>query len=161
MDKGKHNRGMIQPTELRIGNYIQLLTMRDGVHIPMGVNFKLVELHAFSFSCVRANNNPAQIEEWLTFSYDFIHPISITEEWLLMGGFIFHDGWYCKDAWSPGHPSQRFDLYWSKQDGFMTKSRYQEDNHDVFKMRHIKYIHQIQNLYLSLTGQELKFNITG
>lgn len=83
-------------------------------------------------------------------------PIQLTYDWLLRFGFKSHEGWMMLDAFSPGHPSQRFDLYWSKDDGFMTKSRYQPDVIDNFYMRHIKAVHSLQNLYFALTGEELK-----
>lgn len=83
--------------------------------------------------------------------------IEITEEYLLKFGFEkfekFEMG-YSKNAFSPGHPSQRFDIDWSEENGIKCKSRYQADS-DYFFMRHIKHVHQLQNLYYALTGEEL------
>jgi hypothetical protein len=78
----------------------------------------------------------------------------ITRDGLKALGFTTWQGWMIKDAWPPGHPSQRFDLYWSESDGFMTKSRYQEDQ-PHFYMRHIKTIADVKMLYLALTGEQL------
>jgi hypothetical protein len=85
--------------------------------------------------------------------------IPLTEDWLLKAEFDHFQGWLTKDAFSPGHPSQRFDMYWSSKDGFMMKSRYQEDVPNTFYMRHIKYVYQLQNLYFALTGKELEFKL--
>ena len=90
------------------------------------------------------------------YGYDQIEPIPLTEQWLIDFGFEAYGsrGFVSKEAFSPGHPSQRFDIDWSKKTGTMCKSRYQEDN-DCFTMRHIKHVHQLQNLYFALTGEDL------
>lgn len=64
-----------------------------------------------------------------------------------------------KDAWCEGHNS-RFDL-WVKDNVFYMKSRYQEEsiNPRQHAMPHIKYLHQLQNLYYSLTGEELQISL--
>lgn len=62
------------------------------------------------------------------------------------------DDMYFLDAWAPGHPSARFDICWREDTGVILHSRYQEFDTNL-KMRHIKYIHQIQDLYNNLTGE--------
>jgi len=83
--------------------------------------------------------------------------VSVTKELLIkwFGFDEFKPGFLNLDAWSPGHPSARFDMGWKDGLGFMLKSRYQGDS-DSLTMRHIKYMHQVQELYRGLTGEELK-----
>ena len=81
-------------------------------------------------------------------------PIKISEEWLVKLGFTKeNEGEYFIDAWSKGHPSARFEIEY-RNGGILLKSRYQESNDDL-RMNHVEFIHQLQNLYHSLTGEEL------
>ena len=75
-------------------------------------------------------------------------PIPLTEEWLLKFGFYFD-------------LKTDYDGYWKKyKEGFEIRIYKFEDyfeygwqlGHDPIK---IKYVHQLQNLYFSLTGEEL------
>ncbi|GAJ22886.1 unnamed protein product, partial [marine sediment metagenome] len=82
-------------------------------------------------------------------------PIPLSEDWLLNLGFYLENS---KDrlsieAWAPAHPSQRFNIDF-KDGKILLISRYQEDN-DNFTMPHIKYVHQLQNLFFALTDKEL------
>lgn len=83
--------------------------------------------------------------------------IPISEEWLEKAGFeIDNEKIYYLDVWSPGHPSARFEIEYRNDLGFMLRSRYQEYN-DNLKFRLLDYVHQLQNLYFALTGEELQF----
>ncbi len=79
--------------------------------------------------------------------------IPLTEEWFLKFGFTKWKDRLTIEAWAKDHPSQRFDIDFKAGDIIMN-SRYQE-HHDSFVMGHIKYVHQLQNLYFALTGEEL------
>jgi hypothetical protein len=130
----------MKANELRIGNYIKadkIKIARMGLESDDYCQITALGIHHIENGDIIAE------------------PIPLTEEWLIKFGFERFQGWLNKDAFSPGHPSQRFDLYWSKIDGFMMKSRYQEDVPDTFYMRHIKFVHQLQNLYFALTGNEI------
>jgi hypothetical protein len=67
-------------------------------------------------------------------------PIPLTKEWLLELGFEYNGVIYEIDEYLVRFTSQFIVAYWIDS-GFMTK---------------IKYVHQLQNLYFALTGQELK-----
>lgn len=90
--------------------------------------------------------------------YFDLEPILLTKEWILRFGFKEYGNAYSIDAWSPGHPSQRFDIDWREDKGITCKSRYQADS-DYFLMRHVKHVHQLQNLYYALSGDELKLDL--
>lgn len=73
----------------------------------------------------------------------FVEPISLTEEWLVKFGFEKR-----KDS----------NILWDKSDLFSLftiadKIKYKAQNHTL----HVMYVHQLQNLYYALTGQELKY----
>ena len=93
----------------------------------------------------------------------YTRPIGITEELLLKLGFIKTDniGSYIKT------PIGTKNGYGFK---FHTQNPYNEDmfnsitecsyfEQQLYVTGGVKYIHQLQNLYYSLTGQELKLNL--
>ena len=107
------------------------------------------------------SNEPLQLNEMefkvrvLELNCKDLSPIPLTEQWLKDFGFRKDkDGYFYKMAWSPGHPSARFDIEWKPELGLLLKSRYQEQS-DQLTMIHIKHIHQLQNLYYCLCEKEL------
>jgi hypothetical protein len=71
---------------------------------------------------------------------DLIIPIPITEEWLLRFGFV-------------SNPYQ--DRYENKSIHVQCNKTRGVTELWIENMPHIKYVHQIQNLYFALTGEEL------
>ena len=71
-------------------------------------------------------------------------PISLTEEWLLRFGFEKIGGylWDCKKLGENRFLNNPFSPTHFEVRGFIPKS-------------HIQYVHQLQNLYFALTGEEL------
>ena len=71
-------------------------------------------------------------------------PIEITEKWLLKAGFKNEGVHYCKDF---VHNNLKIkigvEIY-----GYLNLKYF----------NHIKYVHQLQNLYFALTGSELVFS---
>jgi hypothetical protein len=128
---------MIQPNELRIGNWVNV------TH----VHFKETEIDTIKIDdLVRIFTNVP--------TYDYT-PIPITEEWLLKLGFErtylseFRTKYTHKDTHCIG-----YDLPYildKSDEGFTWYGRYVKD---------IKYIHQLQNLYFSLIGEELTLSVT-
>jgi hypothetical protein len=81
---------------------------------------------------------------------DYYKPLLLTEEWLLKFGFKkLSNEWLrlevCK-KWGS--------LYWEALSGFRLTI-----NSNEIQLSHIKYIHQLQNLYFALTGEELKYEL--
>lgn len=77
---------------------------------------------------------------------DVFEPIPLTEEWLLKFGFekINNEYWYMYYAFCI---NEYFDVFGIK----VTKSW-----QNIYGIK-IRYVHQLQNLYFALTGQELTF----
>jgi hypothetical protein len=71
-------------------------------------------------------------------------PIELTEEWLFRCGFEkTNEVWYIKDHLEISL-SGLFSFTWLN---------------DLFTLRYkLSYVHQLQNLYFALTGEELKYN---
>ena len=118
---------MIQPQLLRIGNYIEY-------------NGEIIKLDGSLLCCY--------IQNELEFP---LNPIPLTEEILLKFGFYFEDGFYCLRI---------------NNTAFMTiillgsYVNYELSNFRqkiVFSRGEFSGVHQLQNLYFALTGEELTF----
>lgn len=76
-----------------------------------------------------------------------ILPIPLTEEWILRMGF---DNKHC---------SVNFKTFYN--DGFDYRIELYSDGKCLFdELREIQHVHQLQNLYFALTGEELAFDVT-
>lgn len=147
----------MKANELRIGNWL----MSDGV--PVQVDGRTI----FDFWHYGENGViPLRYE-----------PIPLTEEWMIKLGFDTYDSEIDYIEWGrpyDGDYQKSFNGYeWIDSDGV-------DDNGDVFRVtsdgfysrdelyfsyqlgdfnvrRRIHYVHQLQNLYFALTGEELQF----
>lgn len=138
---------MIEARELRVGNYIypyfsdgstgEIINSRIGIpHV--------VQVHSIDESGI----NCFGISHYETgIFYESALPIPISEEWLLKMGFKLI------------YKSERSINYSLAANG---KFGYENINDGILKVRylgeyfdHIKFIHQLQNLYFALTQKEL------
>ena len=87
--------------------------------------------------------SPNTIEEVWNAERSWVKPIPLTEEWLVKFGFVKHK---TTDIY-PTFAKQMFN--WN--DGILYIIGYGF-------MNHIKHVHQLQNLYFALTGEELIIN---
>ena len=134
---GKTLKNM-EATELRIGNFIYKQIPKKDTQL------QLVEVLSIdgSFEFLDVKNSESYITEKC--SLKAFEPIPLTEEWLGKFGFDIKD----KDR-----------LDWVK--GAFNLERSNEDNNKFcFEVYShyipLDYVHQLQNLYFALTGEELK-----
>lgn len=90
---------------------------------------------------------------------EFIEPIPLTEAWLTIFGFIKRD---------VGTSFPNFQFYLDildEEDELILRTSYEggfywgiTGEKELRNVRPIKYVHQLQNLFHSLTEEELKFN---
>jgi len=115
--------------ELRIGNYVKF-----------GKLFKkVVEIAEEGFYILDKDGTTLK-NTWAD-----LQPIPLTEEWLLKFGFVevkYDDGIYgfCKQGFGYINSGQ---IRWSCE-----RIIFNDD-------KHLLYIHQLQNFYFALTGEEL------
>ena len=74
-------------------------------------------------------------------------PVILTEDWLLRAGFRRSGRYYKNHNWG-----YRYSIGYSKK-----TDRWDVSIMDAGIFSSIKYVHQLQNLYFSLTGHELTF----
>ena len=126
----------LKAKELRIGNLVQIVKYwkdfyDENYFIPKEINL----------DDLRAINN----------FKDIAKPIPLTEEWLLKFGFGKSD--------EHEYGSNEHDLFGFYYDYHFNKF-YLDTPEDNIYIPFIKYVHQLQNLYHCLCGNELQINST-
>ncbi len=136
--------------ELRIGNYIQIKEPKEeyiGVHLEvieitsyLSQNIQCMTPNCISFYCSKTEQNTYNFET------DYFEPIPLTEEWLLK--FDFSKSPF--DKTSLQYKKDIYSLIGNEENWFCLSV----GNFVHTKVR-IQYLHQLQNLYFALTGEEL------
>lgn len=128
---------MIQPNELRIGNYF--LTILSDI-------LQVTEIRAMVEG--RSGNG------YCNAHYEDIQPVPLTGEWLLKFGFEFITDWSIKGNDCVVY---RKDLGWLRLETCMMSDIVcLVEKSGISTGVNIEYVHQLQNLYFALTGEELK-----
>tara|TARA_R110000772_G_scaffold99393_1_gene199295 strand:+ start:42 stop:404 length:363 start_codon:yes stop_codon:yes gene_type:complete len=100
------------------------------------IDDKLTELSGYELYEMTIKENTESLGE------TEFRPIPLTEEWLVKFGFEKLEGWDDMYYFKIGY----FQIYEYNVSGY---------EYDDFN---IKHVHQLQNLYFALTGEELKIN---
>ncbi len=126
----------MKATELRIGNWVEI----------QGLESKIILVDTEGCICENEycedfeNNNITQN----------LQPIPLTEEWLTRFGFsLGYDGWYSICMPSGIFLAIEEDMY------EVTVGQGVDFSHTLIELN---YVHQLQNLYYALTGEELNQN---
>ena len=122
--------------ELRVGNYVYDTIANAVVEVVL-----IRSIHRDDRIITLPSRWNCRIEEF--------NPISLTEEWLLKLGFNFDDdcGWITDFITG----FYMFELAELSENGY--ELRVNDEYNTGCK---IKFVHQLQNLYFVLTGEELK-----
>ena len=123
----------MKANELRIGNFVS----------TEGIDF--VEVSKIDADFGICYKIPQEFGQF--YPYKEVEPIPLTEEWLMRFGF---------DKVLPRNDK----MYYRLNDDFVIEENnvflLGDDAFEMLKLRRkIKYVHQLQNLYFALTGEEL------
>lgn len=121
--------------ELRQGNFISLNETMVSVRSVHSDN---------TFRCIKLIKDDEEIG---CFSISMAKPIPLQGDWLLKFGFEKSDNYFIKNGF----------IVYQKRDGIDGRQRFYFA-HDEFNPN-LDFIHQLQNLYFSLTGEELKLKL--
>ena len=122
----------MKANELRIGNLVNI-----------GYDASIARL--MENSCY-INTHKSE-KRLIEFIYDRLRPIPLDEAWLIKMGFNRHEFKDCVQYEFPGNTDLDFINYVPKTESFHFNS-WENSNQP-------KYVHQLQNLYHTLTGEEL------
>ena len=142
-------------SELRIGNIITLSSPDAEIAIPSMIPFVVFEITFGRCHYIQEIGKPFAIQYSYPIEWNHVHPIPITPEWLERLGFEKVGNYYDLDFNGGGL------RFLSDLDGcrLFTGSEYSLTiamDYDTCEIPNTpKYIHQLQNLYHALTGQEL------
>lgn len=129
---------MIRPQELRLGNIILFeghMNYVLSIHSPAPD-----KAQRFDGKFVVEINPP----DSFNVPFDEIEPMLLTEEWLIKFGFIsnpYSDRYELGEFHIEHNAERGYSIFWHDKTGVT-----------------IENVHQLQNLYFSLTGEELKLN---
>lgn len=126
----------MQANELRVGNLLHYVNEPELV-LPDVVEVESITEYGINLP-VEDDISVSSVD----YNFDDLEGIPLTEEWLLKFGF------QKKDLGNFEHHFNGFPLQ-KNQECFL----YFTFNH---RYRDVKYVHQLQNLYFALTGEELK-----
>lgn len=141
---------MIFIDELRIGNWVERI----------GCPLKVTGMKG---SDIWLDSNGYEFEHYF---YDGINPIELTEEWLIKFGLIVNGSNYFYDHvnYYGINETMAIDItsYLDEKivrigiiSAKFDKNGVIDESMNSYEFKHIKYVHQLQNLYHALTGQEL------
>ena len=117
--------------ELRIGNYV----LNDRVHNT------IVGILSENIDIVNLKTKQGNI---INSDIDFIKPIPLTEDWLLKFGYKIHS-------------ENPFCEWWKNESKIVNLKYFIKTGSLEYAVNRLqlKYVHQLQNLYFSLTQKEL------
>lgn len=139
---------MIKANELRIGNWILI----NGAHYG-----KVVSIEESRFATYNPCNRytDGTTGDYWRYDTDYVNPIPLTPEILESCGFkkefdnVYSNKQKVKDSDLYTLP---FALFYHKNQCYHTSDFSRRNNFKPFR-----YLHQLQNLYFWLTGEELEF----
>ena len=134
----------MKSNELRIGN---ILTVGR-------YDVKVIEIHHLGVQVCDLEETQDTWEPYV----DRIKPIPLTEEWLLKFGFENIDkGGNDFITYTDSEHNYYLQIDVRRKDGKYLILDNSFDDLRAFSMVDIEYVHQLQNLYFALTGNELKY----
>ena len=136
----------MKANELRIGNWILIPYQNSPIAIPahetqvQGITI---------FGEILTNNTPEH--EGLKTHYNHVSGIPLTEEWLLKFGFEVEEGSDADNFWATIHKDSNIRVGMEIRNELYFLCSVDYNIHGL----NIHYVHQLQNLYFTLTGNEL------
>jgi hypothetical protein len=141
----------MKPKELRLGNFVDVISNRaQEIQLPCNKVMKIGGIDFFSVKLYEYDKPFAVQPNVFEVRSSDLSPIPLTKEWLLKFGFekritVGHSVQYFIGK-NPITHDWLFDILWL--DGYSAPF-YRNGFHKI------QYVHQLQNLYYDLTGEEL------
>jgi hypothetical protein len=137
----------MKANELRIGNYIADRGNKEW-QIDHWESINKLSAKSNATMCMGILMETHPMTEYV----DYIKPIPLTEEWLLKFGFTHQYKTKKGQDFFDRSINSEFQLYVNLNDSRVSINKKYVGN--VYSKK-IQYLHQLQNLYFALTGEEL------
>lgn len=142
---------MIKTNELRVGNLVYIINRNSEVHLPNKIPFKVLTI-GLDVECLMYKIKPVTVEKWNKYYYKDLSSIEVTDKTLEnLGFYLDYDGGHYRRYCINGN-DDCFRFYVTLDS---EGCNYYISDFGTFK--HIKGVHQLQNLYFALTGCELQY----
>lgn len=138
---------MIKANELRIGNLFHPINRRREIHLPSSfIIIQIATIGLFKSEYFKIGESHDQ-EGSRTISHTDLSPIRLTEDWFHNLGFTldYKEHQYLK------YRKAEVELWGDFQNGFFLLNGKNMTNWS----RTYKYVHELQNLFFALTGEDL------
>lgn len=143
----------MKASELRIGNLVYGINRRSEIHLPIELPLKIWQIEIFNCEVLPFDKNSSKEEKWFKISNSDLSPISLTEEWLIKFGF---DKTKLNGCYKIGLGAYDYELRdFTVLNNQWVVSVIQPELWTAAFCWNIRYVHQLQNLYFALTGEEL------
>ena len=140
--------------QFRVGNLVEILTSDTMVNLPTGKFGTIQEIREEKVK-IRYNYETSDGHCVFNRRYNTIRPIKITEEILQELGFIKSKGRWGSDFYILKELEVIFTIeHWTDAE---EDSKWHNHWHIKYtiKPHYIQYVHELQNLFYALTGEEL------
>lgn len=131
---------MVNVNELRIGN---LITYLEEIYVINGIKYEELNPNKWRISFITIDGKLGNAK-----GVDWIGPIPLAPEWLERLGFEYKDG-----ASDYGHYRHNL-VYIYEHDSDPGLFHFSRGHMEGAKVE-VKHVHQLQNLFFALTGEEL------
>lgn len=126
----------MQPSDLRIGNIVQTVEMCGGVMMPAGILYTVYAINRFSVHLVLYSTPEYAAEGIVSYRMQFVAPVTIDRDRIVQ---IVHDNdvevFWLQPEIGPGCNMAKFS--------------------PLVNVQMPVYLHQFQNLYHAITGNEM------
>lgn len=150
----------MKANELRIGNFVTI-DNKNGWPQMKGVPVIVTGVRQFIDEDFPKSTGDVHLEgeginDYFSQFDEFIQPIPLTEEYLLKFGFTKSDNGLVFDHPAPAVPENEYKDLGTLYPAFFFNNRPEVAKWmDCHTRVAIEYVHQLQNLYFALTGEEL------
>ena len=138
----------MESKDLRIGNYISCTDFECMDEVPTELSEKYDKVLRIYDNVIQWNSISDDISYYSATDINYVDPIPITEEWLLSFGF--------KKSAAEKYRKFSFVIDWWYDSNKYMYGWIDFDNVLLAPDIKIEYVHQLQNLYYALTGEELE-----
>ena len=135
-------------TDLRVGNYISCTDFECMDEVPTELSEKYDKVLRIYDNVIQWNSISDDISYYSATDINYVDPIPITEEWLLSFGFKLD---YRNSEHTKLYSNEKLTIDYNFTDKYIDF-----DNVLLAPDIKIEYVHQLQNLYYALTGEELE-----